>query len=296
VEYKSLHSTTARPADVGILYLIATPIGNLEDMTYRGVRLLSQVSAVAAEDTRTARRLLGHYEITGKLVSYTEHNRRRRIPEIMRLLESGDVALISEAGTPAISDPGQELVNAAIAEGHRVSAVPGASAVLTALTVAGLSTRQFAYLGFLPRQPGERRALLRDVASETRTLVCFEAPSRLHRSLADMLDCLGDRRIALCRELTKLHEEVLRLRLSEAVALDREPRGEYTLVLEAAPPPETPSVDENVRDRLRRMREEGLSAREATTRLSAELHLPRRPLYDAWIHLDTAAGEMSTLC
>jgi 16S rRNA (cytidine1402-2'-O)-methyltransferase len=281
---------------VGTLYLIATPIGNLEDMSFRAVRILSEVSVVAAEDTRTARHLLGHYDITSAVLSYTEHNRRRRIPEVLRRLESGDVALISEAGTPAISDPGQELVTAAIEEGHEVVPIPGASAVLAALTVSGLSTRKFTYLGFLPRQPGERRAFLREVATETRTLVCFEAPSRLRRSLADMLDCLGDRRIALCRELTKLHEEILRLRLSEAVALDREPRGEYTLVLEAAAPPATPAVDEAVRDRLLQMRDQGLSAREATTQLAAELHLPRRPLYDAWIHLDAKAGEASTLC
>jgi len=252
-------------------------------MTARGLRLLREAGAIAAEDTRTARRLLSHFQIRNRLVSYNDHNRRVRIPELLRLLESHDVALISEAGTPAVSDPGQELVAAAIAAGHAVTAVPGASAVLSALTVSGLPTRQFVFLGFLPRQAGERRRLLRSVAQETRTLVCFEAPSRLRASLADLLACLGDRRVALCRELTKLHEEILRLRISEAVALPKEPRGEYTLVVEGAGVAPAPAVSDDLRAELRALRAAGVTAREATTRLALEHHLPRRLLYEEWL-------------
>lgn len=281
---------------MGTLYLVATPIGNLEDMTLRGVRLLGEVRTVAAEDTRTARRLLNHYQIANRLLSYTEHNRRVRIPQLLRLLESGDVALISEAGTPAVSDPGQELVAAAIEAGHQVTAAPGASAVLAALTLSGLSTRQFVFLGFLPRKSGERRASLRAVAEQPRTLICFEAPSRLRRSLADILASLGDRRIALCRELTKLHEEILRLRVSEALALPQEPRGEYTLVIEGSENQPRPATDEDTRARLLRLREAGLSAREATSRVASELHLPRRRLYQEWLTLPPAPRNPPDLC
>jgi len=252
-------------------------------MTARGLRLLGEVGAIAAEDTRTARRLLSHFQIRNRVLSYNEHNRRVRIPELLRLLENRDVALISEAGTPAVSDPGQELVVAAIAAGHTVTAVPGASAVLSALTVSGLSTRQFVFVGFLPRQAGERRRLLNSLSQETRTLVCFEAPTRLRASLADLLACLGDRRIALCRELTKLHEEILRLKVSEAIALAKEPRGEYTLVVEGASVTADHTISDAIREELRALRTAGATAREATARLALEHHLPRRLLYQEWL-------------
>lgn len=268
---------------MGSLYLISTPIGNLEDMTARGLRLLGEVGAIAAEDTRTARRLLTHFQIRNRVLSYNEHNRRVRIPELLRLLGNHDVALISEAGTPAVSDPGQELVVAAIAAGHTVTAVPGASAVLSALTVSGLSTRQFVFVGFLPRQAGERRRLLNSLSQETRTLVCFEAPTRLRASLADLLACLGDRQIALCRELTKLHEEILRLNISEAIALPKEPRGEYTLVVEGANVTLDHTITDAIHEELRALRAAGATAREATARLALEDHLPRRLLYKEWL-------------
>jgi 16S rRNA (cytidine1402-2'-O)-methyltransferase len=271
---------------LGTLYLIATPIGNLEDITLRALRVLGAAGTVAAEDTRTARRLLSHHGLAARLISYTEHNRRMRIPQILDMLQTEDVALVSEAGTPAISDPGQELVSAAIAAGFAVTSLPGASAVLTALTVSGLPTRQFLYLGFLPRQAGDRRALLRDVAAQPRTLVCFEAPSRLRASLHDILEVLGDRRIAVCRELTKLHEEVLRGQISRLISEHTEPRGEYTLAIEGATRVRPAEIDEAVRTRLRQLRQDGTSAREATTRLSSELGLPRRLLYEAWLELE----------
>lgn len=281
---------------MGILYLVATPIGNLEDITLRALRILATAGTVAAEDTRTASHLLQHHGISARLLSYNEHNRRLRIPQILQLLQSGDVALISEAGTPAISDPGQELVVAAVAAGHVVSAIPGPSAVLAAITASGLPTRQFVYLGFLPRQPGERRALLRSVGTETRTLVCFEAPSRLRATLRDLLDCLGDRTIALCRELTKLHEEILRGTVRALLDRPEPPRGEYTIVIDGAAPACAAEVDDEVRARLRALQDAGLGAREATMRLATEIGIPRRQLYEAWLQLETATGSEDPLC
>jgi 16S rRNA (cytidine1402-2'-O)-methyltransferase len=272
---------------MGTLYLIATPIGNLEDISARALRLLAEVEAVAAEDTRTARRLLTHFGIKAKLTSYNEHNRKARIPQLLAMLETADVALISEAGTPAISDPGQELVAEAIGRGIPVVAVPGASAVLAALTVSGLSTRQFVYLGFLPRQPGERRSVLRGIAGEPRTVVCFEAPSRLNSSLRDMLSCLGNRRAALCRELTKLHEETARGTISELLGRDVEPRGEYTVVIDGAAPPQRAELTEAVLQRLAELREQGRTAREATAQMSTEFGLSRRQVYEAWLKLNS---------
>jgi 16S rRNA (cytidine1402-2'-O)-methyltransferase len=281
---------------MGTLYLIATPIGNLEDISARALRLLAGVSLIAAEDTRTARRLLNHFNIRAHLVSYNDHNRRVRIPQIISEIEKGDVALISEAGTPAISDPGQELVSAAIDADIPVVAVPGASAVLVGLTVSGLSTRQFVYLGFLPRQPGYRRRLLRDNAAERRTIVCFEAPSRLKATLADIETCFGDRRVAVCRELTKLHEEVTRGLVSDLAQEIAEPRGEYTLVIEGAPEPEPGALDAVALHRIEELRTAGLSAREATLSLTKELNLPRRQIYDAWVQLSRAEGSKTPLC
>jgi 16S rRNA (cytidine1402-2'-O)-methyltransferase len=270
---------------VGILYLVATPIGNLEDMTLRAIRVLGEVSAVAAEDTRTARHLLQHFGISARLLSYTEHNHRARTPQILALLQTGDVALVSEAGMPAISDPGQELVVAAVAAGHTISPIPGASAVPAAVAVSGLPSRQFVYLGFLPRRPGERRALLGSLAAEPRTLVCFEAPSRLLATLRDVRDCLGDRRVALCRELTKLHEQILRGSVSELLASADTPRGEYCVVIQGATAEPRSGLDEHALARLRALKERGAGAREASAALAAELGLPRRRIYEAWLGL-----------
>jgi 16S rRNA (cytidine1402-2'-O)-methyltransferase len=281
---------------LGILYVVSTPIGNLEDMSARGLRILAEVELIAAEDTRTARRLLTHFGIHGRLVSYNEHNRRARIPELLRHLATASLALISEAGTPVISDPGQALVAAAIDAGFEVRAIPGASAVLTALCCAGLPARQFVFLGFLPRQGGDRRAQLRMVADYPQTLVCFEAPTRLRATLADLLACLGDRRLAICRELTKLHEEVLRLRLSEAVSLPQEPRGEYTLVVEGAGEAQPPAIDEQILQELAALQTAGRSARGAIATMALRHHLPRRSLYDAWLALQRESGNPAHSC
>ena len=217
---------------VPVLYVIATPIGNLEDITLRALRVLGEVQLIAAEDTRTARKLLNRYNIKTRLTSYFEHNKRMKMPVLLEMLEQQDIALISEAGMPGISDPGYELIRAAIEKDIQVVALPGSSAVTTALAVSGLPADQFVYLGFLPRKKGEKRTLMASVKDEPRTLLCFESPYRVVDSLAAMLEVLGDRNVAVCREMTKLHEEVFRGPLSSAVKHFQKPRGEFTIVIQ----------------------------------------------------------------
>ncbi len=269
--------TGARP--VGTLYLVATPIGNLEDVTLRALRVLGEVQVVLAEDTRTARKLLSHHKVRqARVLSYNEHNMKARTPQVIAALREGDVALVSEAGTPAISDPGYELVRAAIEAGFAVSPVPGASAVPAALAVSGLPGREFVFLGFLPRRQVERRRLFRSLVSEKRTLVAFESPHRVLRTLEDMRAAWGERRVAVCREMTKLHEEIFRGTLGEALAHFAEPRGEFTLVIEGAG--ETAPVDDATVEReLRRLTAGGASARDAIAAVAKASGRPRREVY-----------------
>lgn len=220
---------------MGVLYLVATPIGNLEDMTLRAIRILREVSLICTEDTRHSGRLLKHYQITTPMLSYHEHSDQRRRDEILDALEQGDVALISDAGMPGISDPGQDLVSAAIARGYTVSPIPGPSAITAAVPVSGLVPDGFLYLGFLPRRARERHALLQTLRHLPYPLVIYEAPHRLRALLDDVLDTLGDRPVALAREITKLHEEISRTAVSKAQAHlnDKAPRGEYVVVIGA---------------------------------------------------------------
>jgi 16S rRNA (cytidine1402-2'-O)-methyltransferase len=270
---------------VGYLYLVATPIGNLEDITLRALRVLREVSLIAAEDTRTTRKLLARYDIHTSLTSYNEHSKAAKTPAILRALAEGDVALVSEAGTPAISDPGYDLVVAAHEAGAQVVPVPGPSVLTAALAASGLPTRRFTYLGFLPRQRGPLRELLRSVKGRQETLVAFEAPHRVKGTLAALADELGDRPIAVCRELTKLHEEVFRGRISDAMARFQEPRGEFTLVIagatEAAPAP----PDERLLDELALLRREGAAAREAVASVSQKYGVSRRQVYRLWLRV-----------
>jgi 16S rRNA (cytidine1402-2'-O)-methyltransferase len=217
---------------MSVLYVIATPIGNLEDISLRALRLLREVKLIAAEDTRTARFLLNAYDIKTPLTSYHEHSRRAKLDYLLNCLEDGDVAVVSEAGMPGLSDPGYKLVVAAIERGVPVVPIPGASAVITALVVSGLPTDQFLYVGFLPRRKGQRQRLLGSIGEERRTIVAFETPHRLGEALSDIENALGDRRISVCRELTKIHEEIFRGRVSEARGHFVEPRGEFSLVIE----------------------------------------------------------------
>jgi len=217
---------------VPALYVIATPIGNLEDISLRALRLLREVKLIAAEDTRTTRRLLNAYDIKTPLTSYHEHSRRSKLDYLLTYLEKDDLALVSEAGMPGLSDPGYELIIAAIGRGISIVPVPGASAVITALVVSGLPTDQFIYLGFLPRRQGQRQRLLRSIVDEPRTIVAFETPHRIREALGDIEEILGDRRLSVCRELTKIHEEIFRGRVSLAKEYFVEPRGEFSLVIE----------------------------------------------------------------
>ena len=214
------------------LYVIATPIGNLEDISFRALRLLREVKLIAAEDTRTTRRLLNAYDIKTPLTSYHEHSKRAKLDYLLGYLEEEDLALVSEAGMPGLSDPGYELIVAAIGRGVSVVPVPGASAVVTALVVSGLPTDQFLYLGFLPRRQGQRQRLLSSIVDEPRTIVAFETRHRIREALSDIEKILGDRRISVCRELTKVHEEIFRGRVSQAKEHFAEPRGEFSLVIE----------------------------------------------------------------
>ncbi len=268
----------------GTLYLVATPLGNLEDVTFRAVRVLREAALILAEDTRTARRLLAHYGIEARLLSYTEHNHRARLPQVLRALDQGDVALVSEAGMPGINDPGQPLAAAVWEAGGRVVGLPGASAVPLAVAVSGLPWRAFSFLGFLPHAAGERRALLREQGASGNLLVAFETPHRLRAALADIAALFGERRIAVCRELTKLHEEVFRGSAAEALAHFVEPRGEITLVIaaaERAAPGE--AADQAVLHAFLAERlAAGNSARDAVAAAMARFGIARRAAYAAW--------------
>lgn len=215
------------------LYLVATPIGNLEDMSFRAVRILKEVPLIAAEDTRTSAKLLKHYQIDTPLTSYHDHNKASKTPVLIDHLNDADLALVSDAGTPAINDPGFVLVQAALAAGHRVVPIPGPSAPITALSAAGLPTDNFLYLGYLPRKKKGRQDLLTLVKDLPWTLVFLETPHRLLNALEDCLSILGNRQAAVARELTKLHEEIKRGAIDQVLAYytEKEPKGEITLII-----------------------------------------------------------------
>jgi len=277
----SSSNVLSRGGFVGILYIVGTPIGNLEDVSLRSLRILGEVDLIAAEDTRRTRKLLTHYEIKTPLTSYHEHNKLTRLDELLSTLRQRDVALVSEAGMPGLSDPGYELIQAAIARDIPVVPVPGPSALITALVVSGLPTDSFLYLGFLPRRQKERRQRLASVAGERHTLVAFEAPHRLLASLADLQAVLGDRRIALARELTKVYEEVWRGSISQALAHLEEnpPRGEFTLVIEGAKG-ELATWDEGqVREALADLLAEGVGRKEAVKAVAELAGWPKREVY-----------------
>ena len=271
--------------------MVGTPIGNLEDLTPRAARILGQVDLIAAEDTRVTRRLLSHLGIKTPMISYNENNRRERLPKLLETLASGNVALVTDAGMPGISDPGTELVARAAEEGAAVESVPGASAVTTAIAVSGLPGNDFLFLGFLPRKRRERLARLHDQVYSPHTLVIFEAPHRVLATLADMAEVLGDRRISVCRELTKLHEEVFRGTVNEAIAYFPSPRGEFVLVVQGNLEP-SDHIDPAApllaaaRDRLVELRTLGATPKDAVSQVSAGFGLPRNTVYRWWIDLE----------
>jgi len=283
----------------GTLYVVATPIGNLEDITLRALRVLRDAALIAAEDTRRTRKLLAHHRIPGRLVSLREHNEQTRAPVLVRRLLGGDsIAVVTDAGTPGLSDPGAVLVRAAADAGVPVVPVPGASAVLAALVASGLPAEPVTFAGFLPAGAGDRRRALAALRGLPHTLVLFEAPHRLRRTLEDLLEALGDRRIAVARELTKVHEEVYRATLSETVRRfsAEPPRGEFTLVIEGA-------VDRGAdaegaeaaraaaREILRRAAAEGCSSQESVRRAVEATGLRRNEVYRLWLSVRQEAGE-----
>ena len=268
---------------MGTLYLVATPIGNLEDISARALRILGEVSLIAAEDTRQTRKLLTHFDIHTPSTSYYEHNKLSKLDKVLNALAAGNVALVSDAGTPALNDPGYELVRAAIKAGHTVSPLPGACAPIAALVASGLPTDSFVFLGYLPRKTSERRQFIESVERLPYTLIFLESPHRLVDALADLETILGDRQIAVARELTKIHEEILRMPIARARRHfdENAPRGEFTLVVEGSHPQEAEKWSE---PHLMSTIMAGLNRAEASAalaaRLASESGWERRDVYD----------------
>jgi 16S rRNA (cytidine1402-2'-O)-methyltransferase len=255
---------------VGKLYVVGTPIGNLEDISLRALRVLREVQLIAAEDTRRARVLAEQYQIDTPTTSYFEGNKLTKLDAVLEALTEGDVALISEAGMPGLSDPGYELIRTAIERGHSVVPIPGPTAPVTALVVSGLPSDSFLFLGYLPRRKSRRRRLLDSLARERHTLVTFETPHRLRESLADIEAVLGDRPLALCREMTKVHEEIWRGTVSQArdTFAKREPRGEFTLVIGGATEGQQRWDAEQVRAALDDLLAQGVQRPDAAKRVA----------------------------
>jgi 16S rRNA (cytidine1402-2'-O)-methyltransferase len=288
--FPSMSNTQAAQESGGCLYLVATPIGNLEDISLRALRVLKEADLIACEDTRQTMKLLSHYDIHTRLESYHEHNELTRAPELIIELEQGaKIALVSDAGTPVISDPGHRLVGLCLRHGIPVVPLPGPSALVAALAASGLATDEFVFLGFLPSRAGERRKALRALAAEPRTLVLYEAPHRLVDTLEDALEILGNKPVVVAREITKLHEEFLRGHLEDVIAQLRKkpPRGEITLLLgpddgearHASPQGAVPMAQriEEV------MRERGVEQKAALKLVARERGLTRREAYKAWL-------------
>jgi len=267
----------------GTLYVVATPIGNLEDMTFRAIRVLQTVDVIAAEDTRHTGKLLQHFQIQTPQISYHEHNRTQRLPELLAQLQGGRaIALVTDAGMPGISDPGYELVKACAEVGVTVVPVPGASAVITALSASGLMSDRFTFEGFLPTKGKDRRDRLEALALETRTMVLYEAPHRLQQTLQDLIHHLEpERSIVLARELTKMHEEFWRGTIAEAVKEfgDRAPQGEFTLVIAGAQLEQPVLSETAILAELTDLLQQGMSRSAASRHLAERTALPRRQIY-----------------
>ena len=274
----------------GTLYLCATPIGNLEDMTFRCVRILKEVDLIAAEDTRNSIRLLNHFEIKTPMTSYHEYNKIEKGRKLVEKLREGtDIALITDAGTPGISDPGEELVRMCREEGIPVTAVPGAAACVTALTISGLPTRRFAFEAFLPTEKKERQQILEELKQETRTIVLYEAPHRLIKTLRLLLETLGDRQVRVCRELTKKHETVYENTLSGAVSYyeEQEPKGECVLVVAGKSREEIRREEQmqweemTLEEHMEKYLSEGMDRKEAMKQVAKDRGIGKREVYRA---------------
>lgn len=274
----------------GKLYLVATPIGNLEDMTYRAVRVLEEVDVIAAEDTRNSIKLLNHFEIKTPMTSYHEYNKYDKAKVLVEKMQQGqNVAVITDAGTPGISDPGEELVRQALDAELEVTPVPGACACISALISSGLSTRRFAFEAFLPYDKKDRARVLEEMKRETRTMVMYEAPHKLKKTLAELMEALGDRHITLAREITKKHETIEPMMLSQAIARyeEEDPRGEFVLVIEGLDVKkleeekkssfEAMSVEEHVQMYV----DQGMSKKDAIKQAAVDRGVPKRDVYNA---------------
>lgn len=265
---------------MGTLYLVATPIGNLEDLSARALRVLREVHLVAAEDTRVTRKLLTHFDVHTRLVSYYEHNKLTKLDAILSELDAGDVALVSDAGTPGLNDPGYELTSAALSAGHRVSPIPGPASPIAALVASGLPTDSFLYLGYLPRKSAERKTALEAVVDLPYTLIFLETPHRLLDSFRDLEAALGDRRMAVARELTKLHEEIWHGALSAAPEHFKAPRGEFVLVIEGMQSSQTAKwTEQQLLTAIHRALEGGEMPSAVAAKLADRSGWPRRDIY-----------------
>ncbi len=274
----------------GKLYLCATPIGNLEDITLRVLRILQEVDLIAAEDTRNSLRLLNHFEIKTPLTSYHEYNRIEKARTLIGKLQEGkNIALITDAGTPGISDPGEDLVRMCCEAGIEVTSLPGACACITALTISGLETRRFAFEAFLPAEKKERQAVFGELKNETRTILLYEAPHRLVKTLKELLEELGDRKIAVCRELTKVHETALRTTIAEALAYyeTHEPKGECVLVIQGKSRSEICQEQQaawrelTVWEHMDRYLSQGIDRKEAMKLVAKDRGVGKREIYQA---------------
>lgn len=274
----------------GKLYLCATPIGNLEDITLRVLRVLEEVDLIAAEDTRNSIKLLNHYEIKTPMTSYHEFNKIEKAHQLVQKMQEGvNIALITDAGTPGISDPGEELVKIAYEAGIEVTSLPGAAACITALTMSGLSTRRFAFEAFLPKDKKERKRVLEELQRETRTIIIYEAPHHLIKTLEELSSCLGNRRITLCRELTKKYEEGHRTTIDEVLEhyKDKEPRGEYVLVIEGKTKEEVEEERKkeweslSLEEHMQVYEQKGISRKEAMKLVAKDRGISKRDVYQA---------------
>ncbi len=269
----------------GTLYIVATPIGNLEDITLRALRMLREVDIIVAEDTRVTRKLLSHYDIHTPMISYHQHTSHERAEEIVDMIaQEKNVAMVSDAGTPGISDPGHELIALCIEQGIRVEAVPGPAAFVVALVVSGMPTAHFAFDGFPPRKDSERRAFFNSLKTDTRTICLYESPLRLMGTLKSMREVFGDRRIAVVREATKMFEEVFRGTVDEAIEhfSQSRVRGEIVIVVHGASPDEAETAaapEVSLEQRLVELMKSGMSERDAVRQCVAEYKLPRRQVY-----------------
>lgn len=284
---------TNMPVTPATLYLVATPIGNLEDLSQRSLRILHEVDCIAAEDTRHSGQLLKHFDISTPQVSYHTHNIARRTPELVKRLQQGDaIALITDAGMPGISDPGEELVQACAAASIAVVPVPGPTAIICALVASGLPTQRFVFEGFLPTANKARREILQTMSHEIRTIVFYEAPHRLVRTLNDVFEHVGGHReIVLARELTKRYEEFWRGTVAEALAefQTRSPKGEFTIVLAGAKPSQELLSDEDLLKQLQQLTDEGLSRSRAAKQLAKETGGDRRRIYQLSLRMEDHA-------